>query len=185
MVPATLFLGRDGELAALHELLADPACRLLTLHGMGGVGAAEACEPATQALDMALYDGHMLPAFDAPIVLAQAATELGDNDKAIEHLLIVLESASQHQFMNVLADAILCTARLAVATRPALHAVAIEWAREIAESNEVSTSIRRDAADFFQAHPGAAPTLATGEARGLAGLAEDASKVLRDMGSVL
>jgi DNA-binding SARP family transcriptional activator len=35
---ATSFIGRTEELAQLRGLLADPACRLLTLHGLGGVG---------------------------------------------------------------------------------------------------------------------------------------------------
>lgn len=34
----TTFIGRESELAALTTLLADPACRLLTLVGPGGVG---------------------------------------------------------------------------------------------------------------------------------------------------
>ena len=35
---ATTFIGRDRELSELAELLADPACRLLTLVGPGGIG---------------------------------------------------------------------------------------------------------------------------------------------------
>lgn len=34
----TLFVGREHELNALTTILADPHCRLLTLHGPGGVG---------------------------------------------------------------------------------------------------------------------------------------------------
>ncbi len=34
----TAFVGRDQELAALRQLLAQPACRLITLFGPGGVG---------------------------------------------------------------------------------------------------------------------------------------------------
>ena len=37
-VPSTSFFGRLEELAELDRLLADPACRLITLHGMGGAG---------------------------------------------------------------------------------------------------------------------------------------------------
>ena len=36
--PATPFLGRELELQELQQLLADPDCRLLTIHGLGGVG---------------------------------------------------------------------------------------------------------------------------------------------------
>ncbi len=38
MVPTTSFVGRVEELAELERLLADPHCRLLTLHGLGGAG---------------------------------------------------------------------------------------------------------------------------------------------------
>jgi predicted ATPase/predicted Ser/Thr protein kinase/Flp pilus assembly protein TadD len=37
-VIATPFVGRDAELAEINRLLADPDCRLLTLHGPGGIG---------------------------------------------------------------------------------------------------------------------------------------------------
>lgn len=37
-LPATLFVGREVELTRLAELLADPACRLVTLVGLAGVG---------------------------------------------------------------------------------------------------------------------------------------------------
>jgi predicted ATPase/DNA-binding SARP family transcriptional activator len=38
LTAATSFFGRTEELAELRGLLADPSCRLLTLHGLGGVG---------------------------------------------------------------------------------------------------------------------------------------------------
>lgn len=38
LTAATSFFGRTEELAELRGLLADPACRLLTIHGFGGVG---------------------------------------------------------------------------------------------------------------------------------------------------
>jgi predicted ATPase/class 3 adenylate cyclase len=37
-VQLTRFVGRERELARLHELLNDPACRLVTLVGPGGIG---------------------------------------------------------------------------------------------------------------------------------------------------
>jgi predicted ATPase/DNA-binding CsgD family transcriptional regulator/Tfp pilus assembly protein PilF len=49
----TSFIGREQELAELDRLLADPACRLLTLVGPGGIGktrlAIEAAAPAVGA----------------------------------------------------------------------------------------------------------------------------------------
>lgn len=35
---AAVFVGRDAELAHIRRLLSDPACRLLTLAGPGGIG---------------------------------------------------------------------------------------------------------------------------------------------------
>jgi hypothetical protein len=35
---STLFIGREQEMAALADLCADPACRLITLVGPGGIG---------------------------------------------------------------------------------------------------------------------------------------------------
>lgn len=37
-IPATPFIGRETELAEIAELLADPACRLVTITGLGGIG---------------------------------------------------------------------------------------------------------------------------------------------------
>src|SRR5579862_9528746 len=36
--PSAVFVGRDAELADIVRLLSDPACRLLTLVGPGGIG---------------------------------------------------------------------------------------------------------------------------------------------------
>jgi len=114
--------------------------------------AAEAREPALQALEMAEHDGHLLPAMDARIVLAQAATELGDIADAAQHLVIALDAAEKHQFINVLADAILSSARLVLTAMPKKRKAALGWALEIVASNEVSASIRKDATVFCEAH---------------------------------
>src|SRR5579871_3341617 len=45
---STEFVGRSAELAEIAQLLADPACRLLTLLGPGGIGKTRlAIEAAT------------------------------------------------------------------------------------------------------------------------------------------
>ena len=36
--PLTPLIGRERELSALHEMLANPQCRLITLVGPGGIG---------------------------------------------------------------------------------------------------------------------------------------------------
>ncbi len=46
--PKTSFVGRDRELGDIAELLANPECRLLTLHGMGGVGKSRLALKAAQ-----------------------------------------------------------------------------------------------------------------------------------------
>ncbi len=43
----TPFIGREDELAEIARLLSDPACRLLTLTGPGGIGTP--APPATRA----------------------------------------------------------------------------------------------------------------------------------------
>jgi predicted ATPase len=49
---ATTFVGREKELVELATRLADPACRLLTLVGPGGVGKTRlAIEATTQGLN--------------------------------------------------------------------------------------------------------------------------------------
>lgn len=50
----TSFIGRSSERSEIAALLADPACRLLTLHGVGGIGKTRL---ALQAAD------HQLPNF--------------------------------------------------------------------------------------------------------------------------
>jgi predicted ATPase/DNA-binding SARP family transcriptional activator len=48
------FFGRERELAELAERLADPACRLLTVVGLGGVGKTRLAIQATLAIQAAL-----------------------------------------------------------------------------------------------------------------------------------
>lgn len=49
----TPFIGRQEEVADILALLADPACRLLTLVGPGGIGKTTlALHTADQARDM-------------------------------------------------------------------------------------------------------------------------------------
>lgn len=52
LLPATLFVGRESELARLTELLQDPACRLLVLIGLAGTGKSRlALQVAHRQLD--------------------------------------------------------------------------------------------------------------------------------------
>lgn len=52
--PLTLLVGRDMELVEIAKAIAEPGCRLLTIHGPGGVGKTRL---ALQAAYEQLYDG--------------------------------------------------------------------------------------------------------------------------------
>ena len=54
---ASPFVGRHDELAQIAALLADPACRLLTLVGPGGIGKTRLALEAAQQLS----DAHFVP----------------------------------------------------------------------------------------------------------------------------
>ncbi|MFO1316650.1 MAG: BTAD domain-containing putative transcriptional regulator [Burkholderiales bacterium] len=98
MVPTTSFVGRVEELAELERLLADPHCRLLTLHGLGGAGktrlahalttqvsprfARGACWVALESLD----SPDMLPAALAA-ALGRDAPAQGDQVAAVADML--------------------------------------------------------------------------------------------------
>src|SRR5262249_7410653 len=45
---AGVFVGRESELSEISRLLSDPACRLLTLAGPGGIGKTRLAIEATQ-----------------------------------------------------------------------------------------------------------------------------------------
>ncbi|MEP7156669.1 MAG: tetratricopeptide repeat protein, partial [Betaproteobacteria bacterium] len=165
----------DRNLIALNLMSTGDA--LLRLNRAG-----EAHETAEQALDMAERDGHMLPALDARIVMAQADIVLEKFGEAARQLRIVLDAAARHGFSNVLADAVVSSARLLAKVDPASHPDAQRWARSIGAMVDVSLTIRRDA-DLLAAEigddrtgstaPGKAPVPAKKPAR-LADLAKQA-----------
>ena len=100
-VPATPFLGRDDELAQVHELLASDEIRLLTLTGPGGSGKTRlALQSAGIAAD-AYPDGAwwvpLAPVSGADEVMPAAARELGGGgplDQLVgeRRLLLVLDN---------------------------------------------------------------------------------------------
>jgi predicted ATPase/DNA-binding SARP family transcriptional activator len=60
--PPTPFVGREQELASIAALLDDPACRLLTLVGAGGIGKTRlALQAATEQLDSFLDGIYFVP----------------------------------------------------------------------------------------------------------------------------
>ncbi|MBK8324458.1 MAG: tetratricopeptide repeat protein [Betaproteobacteria bacterium] len=142
--------------------------------------ADEAREPCRQALEMAERDGHVLPALDARIVLAQAAIELGEPAEAARHLLIVLDSAGERRYAHVLADAVVSAARLCLQVKPAMRETVLGWARAIAVAPEVTIAIRRDA-EALLAACGEAPHAAEPAPREVAALAAEARGALEDL----
>jgi predicted ATPase len=80
-VPATPFLGRDDELAQVHELLGSDEIRLLTLAGPGGSGktrlALQAAGFAAEAYPDGAWWVPLAQVSDAAEVMSAAARELG------------------------------------------------------------------------------------------------------------
>jgi predicted ATPase/class 3 adenylate cyclase len=100
-VPATLFLGREGELAEVGALLARPDVRLLTLTGAGGSGktrlALQAAGAATDEYAQGVWWVPLAPVRDAAAVLEATARALGASGALAEsigerRLLLLLDN---------------------------------------------------------------------------------------------
>jgi predicted ATPase len=74
LVPATSFVGRIEELAQIDALLADPHCRLLALHGLGGVGKTRLAHMAAQQASPRFAQGVSWVALE-PVSSAAAVAE--------------------------------------------------------------------------------------------------------------
>ncbi len=77
----TSFVGREQELADLSARLADPACRLLTLVGPGGIGKTRLAIRATTAATAHFSDGtyfiNLQPVYEADVLIATIAEAIG------------------------------------------------------------------------------------------------------------
>jgi predicted ATPase len=100
-VPATPFLGRDDELAQVHDLLASDEIRLLTLTGPGGSGktrlALQAAGFASDAYPHGAWWVPLSPVTSADEVMPAAARELGGGGPMAElvgerRLLLLLDN---------------------------------------------------------------------------------------------
>ena len=98
LVPATSFVGRVEELAELDRLLADPHCRLLTLHGLGGAGKTRLAHALATQVSSRFMQGAAwvsLEAIDAadalPVAIATALhRELPGTGNRTEHVASML-----------------------------------------------------------------------------------------------
>lgn len=108
-IPAssTEFIGREKEIAHLRQLLADPACRLITLTGLGGIGKTRlAQESARTFADMFINGAWHVPlaAVDADGIVPAVGNmfnfpfQTGDHKKQLlnflrqKELLLVLDN---------------------------------------------------------------------------------------------
>ena len=103
-IPATPFLGRDGELAEVLALLARDDVRLLTLTGPGGTGktrlALQAAAEASDAYPDGVFWVPLAPLRDPALVLEEAARAVGASGGLAEHiadkqLLLLLDNFEQ------------------------------------------------------------------------------------------
>ena len=89
-VPATPFLGREGELAEVLSLLSREDTRLLTLTGPGGTGktrlALQAAADASDAFPDGIWWVPLAPLRDPKLVLETAAQVVGSKDGLAEHI---------------------------------------------------------------------------------------------------
>ncbi len=80
-VPLTPFVGRERELADLGRLIADPACRCITLVGPGGIGKTRlAIETASQMKDVfadGVYFVPLAPANSTRFIVPAIADAIG------------------------------------------------------------------------------------------------------------
>ena len=151
-IPATPFIGREAEMAHLAELLADPACRLLTIVGPGGIGKTRLALQTAVGHQPVFSDGVIwvsLTALRTPEQLAAAIAEalyyrLSGRGSAEAELLHVLAQKEMllvlDNFEHLLDAADLLTAivtrttavKLLVTSRQAL-ALQEEWRFDLQE----------------------------------------------------
>jgi predicted ATPase/transcriptional regulator with XRE-family HTH domain len=159
----TSFVGRSAELGALARLLANPGCRLLTLHGPGGIGKTRLALAVAAREAMAFPDGVAfvpLASIDRPDQIVSAIGEAlqiapGSHADSTGHLLSALRERRMllvlDNFEHLLDGAELVAALLAHA--PHLTVVVTSRERLNLQAEWLFTV---DGLSFPQQHPRAA-----------------------------
>ncbi len=124
--PLTTLVGRERELARLHELLEDPACRLVTLVGPGGIGKTRL------ALEVAAtrHGRHR----DGAVFVSFVGTGPARPEEAADLVVLVLDNLEQlRDAAGVLAELLRRApgVQLLVTSRRRLG-LGVEWLVEVA-----------------------------------------------------
>ncbi len=153
---STPFIGRDAELARIHEMLGDPACRLVTVLGMGGSGktrlAIRAAEESLEFTNGVYYCGlehvdsvqglilAIAEAVNLPLISQPSGSITAENTRlqvcqflSGKNLLLVLDNFEQLVFCADLVGDFLDTAvefKIIVTSRHRLNLPG-EWVMEI------------------------------------------------------
>jgi transcriptional regulator with XRE-family HTH domain len=106
--PLTPLIGRAHEVATICAALADPAMRLVTLTGPGGIGKTRVALQIAEDLVATYADGVVFVALatiaDPDLVATSIARALGVRERAGQASLAALERAVQHQHLLLALD---------------------------------------------------------------------------------
>jgi predicted ATPase len=103
----TSFIGREIEVNEIVSWLTDPACRLLTLIGPGGIGktrlAIEVGEKCTTAFADGIYFIHLQPIQSADLIIPTIADAIGlaFDEFRDQHVQLLIEKPEQRRIIGV------------------------------------------------------------------------------------
>jgi tetratricopeptide (TPR) repeat protein len=175
--PVKLFLGREKELSALADLLHNPACRLLTITGFGGVGKSALARALARQQENRFRQGvclvnvaeaHTIEAFYE--ALGSQLGLIGEVNKARvleclrpQHILLVCDGLDgvqyqAHELVDLLRHTSGC--KIVTTSRTCLN-VTGEWIyplHRLESGNVQSAAVQLFLQYARQSHPNFAPT---------------------------